>query len=204
MRALIVSLYHASKCPKNNHSSESSNDFCSIYEGCASVKALWRHLCDDNTTCSTSGTGTTTPCCDTFGNWCGDAREALQHYGKCKKASCSICGPVLQFLPAVKRDITNAAVADKRHSEAVEEAILQVAAELAEESSVKEAATTTTTEELPMSTTLASSSKCDTGPPRKRRATTPLTTIGGSSCSGPLKKRSIPSPSDGSTTVPKA
>jgi TAZ zinc finger len=117
MRGLIVSLYHASKCPNYYETNP-----CTVYKGCCSIKHLWRHIKQDHCT--------TTTC--NFRRWCSAAKEALQHYGRCKSMACPICGPVLQLMPKVKQDILDAIAREKRQVEAVEEAILQVTAELAE------------------------------------------------------------------------
>lgn len=120
MRGLILSLYHANKCPFSDATDADDRRCCPVSTGCGTVKDLWHHI-------------TTNPdrsCC--LQNTCSYSRlalcaeEALKHFGHCKKETCFICGPVLAHMPKVKRDISIAIEASRRQAAAIEQAILQV------------------------------------------------------------------------------
>jgi hypothetical protein len=125
MRGLILSLYHANKCPFNK--SENGDDRCPVSKGCHTVKELWNHItlnrsrrCCVENTCA-------------FSSLSLEAEEALLHYGQCKKETCPICGPVLLHMPKVKSNIKAAVEGTKRHAAAFEEAILHVVDEISNE-----------------------------------------------------------------------
>jgi TAZ zinc finger len=125
MRGLILSLYHANKCPFNNV--EDGEHRCPISKGCRTVKDLWNHITvNRNRNCCVQHT------CP-FGRLSLEAEEALTHYGHCKKKTCPICGPVLVHMPKVKRNIKAAVEVSKRHAAAVEEAVLHVVEEISNE-----------------------------------------------------------------------
>ena len=123
MRGLILSLYHANKCPFPDSTNVDDGRCCPVSTGCRTVKDLWHHITSDPDRC----------CCIqntcTFGRLALVAEEALTHFGHCKKASCFICGPVLAQMPKVKRDIAAAVAVEtsqRQAAAAVEQAILQV------------------------------------------------------------------------------
>ena len=118
MRGLILSLYHADKCPFPSDRDDGRG--CPVSKGCRAVKDLWHHITSSSNR----------RCC--IQNMCSFSRlallaeVALAHFGHCKKVTCFICGPVLAQMPKVKRDIATAVKASHRQTAAVEEAILQV------------------------------------------------------------------------------
>jgi hypothetical protein len=118
MRGLILSLYHANKCPFSSDRDDSR--CCPVSKGCRTVKDLWQHITSSsNRRCCLENT------CS-FSRSALLAEEALAHFGHCKKRTCFICGPVLAQMPKVKRDIAAAVKASQSQITAVEEAVLQV------------------------------------------------------------------------------
>lgn len=124
MRGLILSLYHANKCPFSESTDGVVCSPCPVSAGCQTVKDLWNHIATD----------TNRRCC--IRNSCSFSRsalmaeEALKHFGYCKKPTCFICGPVLAQMPKVKLDIAAAVEATQRQAAAIEDAILQVVVDL--------------------------------------------------------------------------
>jgi TAZ zinc finger len=147
MRGLILSLYHACKCPYTS----STGQRCPIYKNCRLLKALWHHIsAETKSSCCSSSTSSY---CAQFGDLCPEAESALRHYGRCKSEQCSVCGPVLQYLPKIKQDILNVTMATRHHqAAAVEEAILQVVDELSDALMLPGATTTTSTISVPEGT----------------------------------------------------
>jgi TAZ zinc finger len=109
-RGMILTMYHAVKCPFNDPSSTYSHRRCPIYSGCCAIKKLQRHISDswDINTNNKDASGTSQQCNCTFGILCREARESVQHYAQCKSELCPICGPVIRHLPKMKEEIRDA------------------------------------------------------------------------------------------------
>jgi hypothetical protein len=140
MRGLILSLYHACKCPYTS----STGPRCPVYKNCRLLKALWHHISAETKSSCCSSSSSSSYCAQ-FGDLCPEAESSLRHYGRCKSHLCSVCGPVLQYLPKIKQDILNVTLATRHHqAAAVEEAILQVVEELSDALMLPGATTATT------------------------------------------------------------
>lgn len=105
MRAMIVSLYHARKCP-HEPSNHDASSLCTVYRDCAMFKALWKHLCQFKGNCTKLPVTMTRETCPMFGSWCRRAGEALEHYNNCRQNTCTVCEPVTTwYIPQIKEGI---------------------------------------------------------------------------------------------------
>jgi len=109
-RGLLIAFCHASRCTAKS---------CTMSRYCRDFKLVWKHIVVHHQQQPQSGGASSSSrqrrrrgtCCGCHHPACLQGRAVLEHFGRCQRRSCPVCGPVVANIPRLLRDTAAAAAA---------------------------------------------------------------------------------------------